>query len=79
MLAVFPPQERPSAWLAETPEKCAERLTDGYYIATAFVEQWSVLDCMAQPFLLSDERDASWEGGEAPAEPSLPANCLTWG
>lgn len=82
-LAAFPRQEQPIDWPAEAAAHCAERLAASYVTATAFVDQWTVLDCLAQPFLL-DEVESGGAGGSAsaldaaPAEPAPPAACITW-
>jgi len=52
-LAAFSVDENPVAWMTESHEWCTERLVATYGDATAFVERWTVLDCMAQPFLLT--------------------------
>lgn len=52
-LAAFSVDENPVTWMMESHEWCTERLVAKYGDATAFVERWTVLDCMAQPFLLT--------------------------
>ena len=52
-LAAFPIHENPITWITDLHEQCTERLVTAYCDATIFVERWTVLDSMAQPFFLT--------------------------
>ena len=81
-LAHFPQQATPATWPDTPLAECAAQLVASYHAATAFVEQWTVLDCLVQPFLPHDAAPADDDAHAAPTAPTaeapLPPACLAW-
>lgn len=79
-LAAFPTHLRPLDWCTAAPDASGEQLIAHFAGAAEFVERWTVLDCLAQPFLEHGAAGAAPVlSVDAPAvADGLPPACMAW-